>query len=76
MSGQSSPVYRLNLSRILALIPRAHALHKRESWTREQIQQHQNRELTRLRQFASVHSPFCQQFHKVSKIGRLTNCRC
>lgn len=32
-------------------------LHKRERWGRDQIQRHQQRELTRLRQFIAVHSP-------------------
>ena len=59
-----SSVYRLNLFRILALIPRARALRKRENWSREQIQGHQDRELARLRRFVSDHSPFYQRFHK------------
>lgn len=60
----SRPVYRLNPFRMLALLPRAHALRKRERWSRDQIQRHQDRELARLRQFVSVHSPFYQGFHK------------
>lgn len=64
MADQSPPVYRLNPFRIAALILRARALSKRERWSREQIQRHQSRELARLRQFASVHSPFYQRFHK------------
>lgn len=64
VSRQSPPVYRLNLFRILSLIRLARALGKRERWSREQIQRHQNRKLTRLREFASVHSPFYQRFHK------------
>lgn len=64
MDRESPPVYRLNLFRILALIPHGRALRKRERWSREQIQRHQDRELARLRQFASVHSPFYQRVHK------------
>lgn len=64
MSRQSPPFYRLNLFRILALIPRVLALRKRETWSREQIARHQERELGRLRQFAYRHSPFYQRFHK------------
>lgn len=58
------PLYRLNLFRILALIRRVRVLRKRETWSREQIQRHQDRELARLRQFAYLHSPFYQRFHK------------
>ena len=64
MSSQTPPVYRLNLFRMLALIFPIRMLRKRETWSREQIQQHQDRELARLRQFASAHSPFYQRFHK------------
>ena len=64
MADQSPRVYRLNLFRIAEIILRARALSKRERWSREQIQRHQNRQLTRLRQFASAHSPFYERFHK------------
>ena len=64
MSRQSPPVYRLTLSRILALIFQARTLGNRETWSREQIRRHQDGELARLRQFASAHSPFYQRFHK------------
>lgn len=57
-------MYRLNPFRILALIFRARTLRGRETWSRERIQRHQDRELARLRQFAHVHSPFYQRFHK------------
>ena len=63
MNKQSPPVYRLNPLRILALIPRALMLRKRETWSREQIRNHQDRELARLRRFVSAHSPFYQRFH-------------
>jgi phenylacetate-CoA ligase len=64
MSRQSPPVYRLNPLRILALISRARVLRQRETWSREEIRRHQDRELARLRQFVSAHSPFYQRFHK------------
>ena len=64
MADQSPRVYRLNLFRIAEIILRARALSKRERRSREQIQRHQNRQLTRLRQFASAHAPFYQRFHK------------
>ena len=64
MRRHAPPVYRLNLFRILALIFHARVLSQRETWSREQLQRHQDRELARLRQFVSVHSPFYQRFHK------------
>ena len=64
MSRKSPPVYRLNASRILALVVRGRALRKRETWSRERIGKHQERELARLRRFAASHSPFYQRFHK------------
>ena len=75
MSGNTPPVYRLNPFRILALIFRARALRRRETWSREQIQRHQDRELARLRQFAYAHSPFYQRFHKGLRGDRFTTCR-
>lgn len=64
MGQGSAPIYRLNLFRTIALVLQARVLRKRETWSREQIERHQERELARLRQFASVHSPFYQRFHK------------
>lgn len=61
---QTPPVYRLNLFRILAVIRQGRVLRKRERWSREQIQRHQDRELARLRRFVAVHSPFYQRFHQ------------
>lgn len=63
-ASQTPTVYRLNLLRILGLMLRARTLRKRETWSREQIQRHQDRELARLRRFVSAHSPFYQRFHK------------
>ena len=65
MSASQKPrVFRLTVPKILGLILRARALRKREMWSREQIQRHQDRELARLRRFAYAHSPFYQRFHK------------
>ena len=58
-----APVYRLNPFDILAMIPHARALRKREKWTRDQIELHQKRELARLREFAYARSPFYQRLH-------------
>ena len=63
MSRNTPPVYRLNPFRILALIFQARALRKRETWSRERIGKHQDRELARLRRFAAARSPFYQRFH-------------
>ena len=63
MGRQSRPVYRLNLFSIVELVATARALRKRESWSREQIERHQDRALARLRRFASAHSPFYKRFH-------------
>lgn len=64
MTADTPRTYHLNPFRILVLIFRARALRGRETWSRERIQRHQDRELARLRQFAHVHSPFYQRFHK------------
>lgn len=63
-ASQKPPVFRLTVPRILGLIVRARAFRKRETWSREQIRRHQERELSRLRQFAYARSPFYQRFHK------------
>lgn len=64
MSRSTPPMYHLNAFRILALALRARALRKRETWNREQIGQHQERELAGLRRFAAARSPFYQRSHK------------
>ena len=63
-ASQTPPVFRLTLPRILGLSFRARAFRKRERWSREQIQRHQDRELARLRRFVAAHSPFYQRFHR------------
>jgi phenylacetate-CoA ligase len=64
MSQSEPPVYRLNLPRLLALILQVLPLRRAETWSRDRIRAHQDRELVRLRQHAYAHSPFYQRFHK------------
>lgn len=63
-SSQTPPVYRLTIPRIVAISLRARTLRRRETWSRAQIQRHQDRELARLRQFTYAHSSFYQRFHR------------
>lgn len=53
-------VYRTILGMSMALW----RLRKRESWTRQQIQEHQARALQRVRTYAYRHSPFYRRFHE------------
>ena len=51
------------MSIILGVLRELHQLRRRDTWTRAELESHQQAALTSLRGFASVaHSPFYQSF--------------
>jgi phenylacetate-CoA ligase len=48
----------------LAILARRGKLKRRERWSRERLDQFQQRELLRLRAYAYARSPFYMDFHK------------
>jgi phenylacetate-coenzyme A ligase PaaK-like adenylate-forming protein len=58
------PIFSPGILGLLKIALRARKLKKHESWTREQIKQHQEAELKKLREFAYKNSPFYKKFHQ------------
>ncbi|HET9221214.1 MAG TPA: hypothetical protein VFO07_01855, partial [Roseiflexaceae bacterium] len=54
----------MDLKLILKLMNALGQMRKHERWTRAQLEAYQAESLGRLREFAYMHSPFYQQFHK------------
>ena len=52
---------------VLGVLARRRRLRRHDRWSRDQLLDHQARELARLRRHAYAHSPFYQRFH----VGRL-----
>ncbi len=54
----------MNIAIMLKLLHTLEQLRKHERWTRPQLEAYQAAQLRRLREYAYMHSPFYQQFHK------------
>ncbi|MCC6611844.1 MAG: phenylacetate--CoA ligase family protein [Anaerolineae bacterium] len=54
----------MDIRMMLSVFRELDQMRKRESWTRQQLETHQTESLQRLRDYAYVHSPFYQRFHK------------
>lgn len=51
-------------------------LRGRERWSRAQLQDHQRRQLARVRHHATARSPFYQRFPRDSRTPRWRSCPC
>lgn len=54
----------MNIYQILELLSMRRKFHKRDKWTRKELEQHRNKALSELRGYAYSNSPFYQKFHK------------
>jgi phenylacetate-CoA ligase len=54
----------MDIQNMLKLLHTLEQLRKHESWTRAQLEAHQAKALSRMRQYAYDRSPFYQKFHK------------
>lgn len=54
----------MNIYQILKLLSMRRKFHKRDKWTRKELEQHRNKALSDLRAYAYSNSPFYQEFHK------------
>ncbi|ASZ09596.1 phenylacetate--CoA ligase family protein [Chitinophaga pendula] len=62
---QSHPEFKtLSIFQLLKIFWQGRKLRPHEKWNREQIKQHQEKELRKLRDFAYSNSPFYKKFHK------------
>ncbi len=54
----------MNIFQLIKLLLLRREVHKRNKWTRRELEEHQNKALNELRQYAYENSPFYKEFHK------------
>ena len=54
----------MDIGMMIKLLLKRRQLRRQEFWTRQKLEEYQEQELYRLREFAYAQSPFYQQFHK------------